>query len=77
MSEPLVYTAADLQRELKVGRATAQRLARELGVRVSPRRVVVPLARLMAYLEGGDTSNGGRTAPGGQDAAPADGRSGV
>jgi hypothetical protein len=52
MSEgPLVYTVAELQRELKVGRHTALRLAAELGIRISPRRIVVPRVRLERWLE--------------------------
>jgi|GEM_PF-5749664 hypothetical protein len=52
MTEPLVYTPADLQRELKVGRHTALRLAREIGIRISPRRIVVPRVALERWLAG-------------------------
>ena len=51
-SEPLVFTTRELQAELKVGRNTAQQIAREIGVRVSPRRIVIPRVALERYLEG-------------------------
>jgi hypothetical protein len=50
--EPVVYTTAEVQSLLRIGRATAQRIAREIGIRVSPRRIVVPRVRLEAWLEG-------------------------
>jgi hypothetical protein len=48
--QPLVYTTQELQHVLKVGRATALRLANEIGVRISPRRIVVPRVRLEEWL---------------------------
>jgi hypothetical protein len=48
---PTIYTVEELQRVLRVGRATAQRIAREIGVRVSPRRLVVPRTALDRFLE--------------------------
>ncbi len=54
MSKPLVYTPKEIQAELRVGRHTAVRLARELGVRVSPRRLIIPRIRLEEWLRGGE-----------------------
>jgi hypothetical protein len=63
MSEPrLVFTPAELQQVLGVGKGTALRLANSLGVRISPRRIVVPRVRLEAWLEGVN-SNGNDTPP--------------
>jgi Helix-turn-helix domain len=56
MTERLAYSVAELQEALGIGRATARRLAKELGIRVSPRRIVVPAVRLKRWLEGGDGS---------------------
>ena len=54
MSERLAYSVAELQEVLGIGRATARRLAEELGIRVSPRRILVPAVRLEHWLERGD-----------------------
>lgn len=48
--EPLVYTVTELQQVLRVGRHTARSIAGEIGVRLSPRRVVIPRARLERWL---------------------------
>jgi hypothetical protein len=48
---PLVYTTSEIQQVLKVGRSTAQEIARQIGVRVSPRRLVVPKVALDRFLE--------------------------
>jgi hypothetical protein len=53
-TSPVVYTVPELQGVLKVGRSTAQKIAREIGVRVSPRRLVVPRIRLERFLAGDD-----------------------
>jgi hypothetical protein len=48
----LAYSLAELQEVLGVGRATARRIAEDLGIRVSPRRILVPAVRLECWLEG-------------------------
>jgi hypothetical protein len=48
----LAYSVRELQEVLGVGRATARRIAEELGIRVSPRRILVPAVRLERWLEG-------------------------
>jgi len=53
LTEPLVYDAKDLQAVLKVGRRRAYEIARQIGVRVSPRRIVVPRARVEEFLGNG------------------------
>jgi hypothetical protein len=58
MTDPLVYDVRDLQAVLKVGRHTALRIANEIGIRVSPRRVVVPRVRLEAWLAGREDARG-------------------
>lgn len=56
MTERLAYSVRELQDVLGIGRTTARRLAEELGIRVSPRRIVVPAVRLERWLEGRDRS---------------------
>ena len=51
--EPLVYTPAELQAVLKVSRRVAYRIANEIGVRVSERRLVVPKVRVEELLGNG------------------------
>ncbi len=58
MSEKLAYSVAELQQVLGVGRATALRLANEIGIRVSPRRIIVPRVRLEALLAGEESFRG-------------------
>jgi hypothetical protein len=53
VTEPLVYTVAQLPAILHCGRHTALKIANEIGVRISPRRVVVPRVRLEAWLADG------------------------
>jgi hypothetical protein len=53
MTERLAYSVAELQEVLPIGRATARRIAKEIGVRVSPRRILVPAVRLERWLEAG------------------------
>jgi hypothetical protein len=53
MTEPLVLTIKELQAQLQVGRHTALKIARKIGIRVSPRRLVIPKARLEAWLREG------------------------
>lgn len=56
----LAYSVAELQEVLPIGRATARRIAEEIGIRVSPRRILVPRARLEQWLEAGqDVDDGG------------------
>lgn len=55
MSERLAYSVAELQEVLPIGRATARRIAKEIGIRVSPRRILVPAVRLERWLEAGAT----------------------
>jgi hypothetical protein len=51
----VLLDAADLQREpYKLSRHAAYSLLREIGVRVTPRRLVVLEARLLEHLGGGD-----------------------
>ena len=54
----LAYSVAELQDALGIGRASARRLAEQLGVRVSPRRLIVPRVRLERWLEGGESDDG-------------------
>ncbi len=49
----LVLSAKALQHELGVSRAVAYDIARRLGVRVSERRIVVPVAALERWLADG------------------------
>jgi hypothetical protein len=51
--EPLVITVSELQASLKVGRHTALKIAREIGIRVGQRRLVIPKVRLDAWLREG------------------------
>ena len=67
MTERLAYSVSEVQEVLGVGRATARRLADELGIRVSPRRILVPAVRLERWLEGGDGEVGSDT---GKDSVP-------
>jgi hypothetical protein len=55
VTERLAYSVAELQQVLGVGRGTALRLANEIGIRISPRRIVVPRVRLEQWM-GGETS---------------------
>ena len=50
----LALSVRELQEALGIGRATARRLAEELGIRVSPRRILVPAVRLERWLERGE-----------------------
>lgn len=50
--EPLVYLPDELPALLKCGRHTAQRIARQLGVRVGARKIVVPAEALRRLLAG-------------------------
>jgi hypothetical protein len=50
--EPLVVTVPELQAQLRVGRHTALKIAREIGIRVGKRRLVIPRIRLEAWLAG-------------------------
>jgi tRNA U55 pseudouridine synthase TruB len=52
VTEPLVYTVPELQAALKIGRRRAYELAREVGVRISPRRIVIPRVRVEELLNG-------------------------
>lgn len=61
--ERVVYTVDELQEVLSVGRATASRLAAEIGTWVSPRRVVVAKSVLEEYLAAG----AGKRSPRGED----------
>lgn len=54
MTEPLVYSVRELQTVLSVGRRRAYEIAREIGVRVSPRRIVVSKARVEEFLGNGN-----------------------
>jgi len=47
---PLVFTVRELGQALKVGRHTAAQIAHQIGVRVSPRRIVVPKAAVERWL---------------------------
>lgn len=50
MTERLAYSVAEVQAALGIGRRAAYRLAREIGVYVSPRRLIVPVSRLEEFL---------------------------
>ncbi len=59
----LVLSVQELQAELGISRSLAYEVARAIGVRVSQRRIVVPVAALERWLyEGG--MNGRRGEPG-------------
>ena len=45
-----VLTREELRRVLRVGRH-ADKVAREIGIRVSPRRIIIPRAALDRWLE--------------------------
>jgi branched-subunit amino acid aminotransferase/4-amino-4-deoxychorismate lyase len=65
VSESLVYLPKDLERLLPgIGRNTRQKIARELGIRVSPRRIVIPRVRLEAWLRGNKEAAGPATEDG-------------
>ncbi len=71
MSDRLVLSPAELAAELGVSRATAYRVANQIGVRISPRRIVVPVARLQAWLDSEAAAIGSR----GRSASAASGSS--
>lgn len=52
MTDRLAYSVAELQEALGLGRRAAYKLAARIGVRVSERRIVVPVARVRELLEG-------------------------
>ena len=51
MEQPEILTREELRQTLRVGRHTADRIAREIGIRISPRRIVIPRSALERYLE--------------------------
>jgi hypothetical protein len=51
VDQQAVLTRDELRAVLRVGRHTADRIAREIGIRISPRRIVIPRAALERYLE--------------------------
>lgn len=53
MTERLALSVAEVQAALGIGRRQAYALARRIGVRISERRLVVPVARLEDFLAGG------------------------
>jgi hypothetical protein len=63
VAESLVYSAADLQIVLGVGRRRAYEIAREIGVRVSPRRLVIPKAAVEELLADGKRPEPGASSP--------------
>lgn len=52
-SIPLLLDVNDIRRHFGLSRHNAYALARHLGLRIGGKRLMVPRARLQAYLEGG------------------------
>jgi hypothetical protein len=48
-----VFTIPEIQTVVRCGRHTARKIANEIGIRISPRRIVVPKVRLEAWLREG------------------------
>lgn len=46
-----VYTVAELQQELKIGRSLAFRIAKQIGIKIG-RRTLIPAARVEELLAG-------------------------
>lgn len=55
---PMVYTREEVRQILRVGRHTADKICREIGIRISPRRIVVPRLALERWLAGDYQGNG-------------------